>query len=385
MLFEVRPTRNYRQLLYVSAVLALLWLLVAPVLYHNIQESGFCAYPSEYNVAYWQRTLPGSIDKVRLEDSYQTWADKLQSIDGGRYISSALGFADGKGIASRKIVDGKVQYKPYYLQGAGTPFLIGITIKLFGSQHVFPYFVLVCLLHLLTAIGVVFFAAGYTERFSTQLLIGSLSLLSLPIIYLNFGLCLCGSEPPSEVLLIVALISLQNFWQQGRNNWRQSFITAISFGVFIGAASYFRGVDGLFGLFCCACVVLVSFRKGFKNAAIFSVTACLTLALVQLPWEVRNQQKFGEFTMQDTQYCQWNLLWQHWVDWRVTAMYFPVACCGLGDYLRHDLSAEMISGIQADKRSGSSVAAETLIKEILRHSCSKYRVMTHCGWAAVRI
>ncbi len=367
MRLQLETARNHRHILRVSLLLLLIWLFVIPLLYRSVQKGGISVFPTDYDLVHTQRAYGGDFNGLRLEDSYQTWAVKQGALDSSGYVKAALAFADGKGISTPLLINGKTQYWPFTRQGAGTPCLIAVTIMLFGAQHVFPYFVLICAIHFLTAVLVVYFAAGYTERFSTLLLAGILSLLSLPILYFNFCFGLFLSEPLSELLLIAALICMQNFWRHGRNDRKQAVIAAVGFGVLIGIAAYVRSTCALFGVFCCACIIIACWHRGFKNAAIFVVTACLTLSLVQLPWEMRNLRLIGQFTMQDTQYYGHALWVAHWADWKGMANNVPLGCAGLGNYLNPQLSNNILKELNANARIGSAIASKALFREIIRH------------------
>jgi len=309
--------------------------------------------------------------KLTLQSSYEQWANALGLTDGANYIRAGLGYLDTYSLATKTIVDGKTEYVPYHYQGAGTPFLIGTIARVFGENHVLPYFIAMEVLHLLTALAVVWLASSMVCSTWILLVAGLASLYFPPVLLTHFGAGLFLSEPPSMVLLSLALTILPNrFLPETRSvakeSLRSMFFRGIAFGAIIGLASYFRSIWGLFGIFTSLCGIVGS-GKNLKGAICFLLTAATVISLVQLPWQLRNQHVFKEFCMQGSQYRNSSLLYAHWQDWRAMERAMPSCCLGLGDYLRPDLSEKIRKVIWYEKdKDGCRVAAETLMNEAVK-------------------
>ena len=341
-----RERKQYRDFLLVCGMLTCLWLSSIPWLYHVVEMS----------------TNP----PLRLEDSYAQWADKLYFSDVAGYIRAGLGFASGHGIAVPVREHGRVDYRPYSYQGAGTPFLIGLVVLVFGAGHVLPYFLLICMLHLGTALCVVYLARTHVQASSALLVVGLLALFPLPVLGLEFGPGLLASEPPSFALCVLAFIPLQHFWRHGWQSRKAAMLDALAFGTLIGLATYVRGVFSLLGVLVCGCALLCLGKKRPGNVLIFAALAFVTLQLVQLPWELRNERVCGEACMCRSLYygrAEWQTIWK---DWRQEGRWLPYGGQGLGNYLRPDLSAQILHEIAVSPCRGTFDAAWTLARAIGR-------------------
>ena len=335
-----------RRLLSVCALLTGLWLLVTPWLYGRVQQM--------------------EVPHLRLEQSYEQWAEAMKGSDMEVYIRAGLGFAHGHGIASWKVVHGVPFAIPWGFQGAGAPFLIGVVARVFGDQQVFPYFVVVCMMHLLTSFCVVLLASAYLRSLAALLAVGLLSLLCVPVFNIEFGWGLTGSEAPSELLFALSLLPLQRYWLAAGEDLKRTPLQAAGFGLFIALASYVRPTYQAFAMFTLACVALFTTRRrGWRNALLFMLVAFAMMRSIQHPWEARNQRLFGQYSLAWSQYHGRALWVSLWTDWRLQAKWNPYGCMGWGDYLRPDLSKGIVDGIDANPREGSAVASRALVRAVM--------------------
>lgn len=333
------------RVLALYAFLACIWLLVTPWLYGRMQSM--------------------EVPYLRLEQSYEQWAEALQGSDMGAYIRVGLGFARGHGMSKFSVVNGVPQYEPWGFQGVGTPALVGAVMRAFGEAHVFPYFATVCILHLLTSLCVVYLASAYLRSLAALLAVGLLSLFCMPIFTLEFGWGLTGSEAPSELLFVLALVPLQRYWLGSGEDLKRTVLQGAAYGLLIALASYVRGTYQVFATFSLVCVVIFSTRqRGWRNALLFVLVAFAVTRMVQHPWEMRNRRIFSQYSMCTSQYHARALWVSIWTDWRLQAKWNPLGCMGWGDYLRPDLSTEMVAGVDANAKKGAAAASRTLLAAI---------------------
>ena len=344
------PVERRRRFVRGALVVALTWMLVLPLIYGQTQASM-------------------AVFGLDLNDSYEKWANRIKGSDCGSYLAAGLGFAEGQGIAIRTEVDGRAVYSPFLYQVPGAPFAIGEMIVLCGPQHVWPYFFAASLIHLLTALGVMWLALPFTRRTGTLAGVGLLSLLCPPIIRLEFGWMLCGSEVLAHLPLLLALIALQSWWLRGRDSWRATVLCAIATGGCLALATYARGIYDTFGMFVALCVVVISLRgRWWKQAIVFALVGIVVLKAALLPWELRNKPLAGEACMCSSQLHACGLWLGMWSDWRVSEQYFgPEGCVGWGDYLDHSMSEGLYKEINANPAKGSAKAAQVFVQEVLEH------------------
>lgn len=339
-----------RRFALAALVVTLAWVVLVPWLYHR-----------------YTATLGGG--DLDLEAPYEVWATKLRGSDCGSYLGAAVGFAEGHGIAIRTEANGQTVWSPFVYQVPGASFFIGEMIKLFGGQHVRPYFFAVCVLHLLTVLGVMGLALPFTRRVGSLVGVGLLSLFCIPVLALEFSWMLTGSEAIAHLPLVLALLVLQAWWLRGRDSWRFTLVSAIAFGVFLGLATYARGIYGTFGIFVGLCVVLVSVRGGsWKRALLFAMVGVAVLKAAQLPWELRNKRLTGQAFMCSSQFHACGLWLGIWSDWRLSEKYFGTeSAMGWGDYLNHDVAEGLYKEVSSDPVNGSPKAARAFAHELMEH------------------
>lgn len=305
--------------------------------------------------------------------SYESLALENPGADSSGYIRAGLGFADGKGIYSKRL-RGELGpfYKPYDYQGAGTPFVIGIMAKYFGRQSVFPYVILTLSLHYFVAVLVMILATEYTQSQKTLFLSGLLSLFCLPVFNFNYSFGMLLSEPLTGPFLVATLIFFERLWRSLEVkpklviSRRQQLAYAFAFGFMIGATSYFRDLYTNFFAFCCLLLVLRAFKTHhLKRTLVLIAVASATLLLIQLPWRARNQLTIGQFCMSATTNYYRSLWYGIWDNYLEQNKIFPGSGLGLGHYLSPADSERIKAELLRDPQGGSIDACLTLMRGIL--------------------
>jgi hypothetical protein len=336
-----REQKSANKRFFLAALfLLLIWIPCCFGLYSEIQTKGCSGtmMPFEYVVKYFNEDPAG----VRLEQPFEVWIDKLNVSDCSWYMRAGLAYASGHGISVKSKSAGKEVYIPYTWQGAGTPFLIGTSVKLFGDR-VFPYFLFACAVHWLAAFGVMALARKFTPRASLAFLAGLLSLLCFPVLNYDFGFGLMQSELPVEPLFVMSLLVLQWTFNQQQTEFKRALWGAVAFGVLCGLMSYIRPSYGAFGIFSAVLICAFSFRSNSRSTIVFLVATAISVGLVQLPWILRTEKAIGRAVMCGSQYRANTYGRAHWMNWKMEAMWCPDCCIGLGNYIDPARSVAILS------------------------------------------
>ncbi len=359
----------------VVALLAV-WLVISALIICRLQAVGAYASVCTTKTLDFIRDV-GHADpaSVRLNQSYSQWATALNMLDPSNYIKVGLGFAEGKGVSLKNITpedpDSK-NYLAYYFQAPGTPIVIGTMIKLFGEKCIVPYFILVCVLHFITALLACQLASKFVEENMAIFGVGVITLLCLPVLDFNFAVGLFSSEPLAAPCLGIALIALSHFWRDLREHccsYQSISVDAIVCGIALGCASYFRDIYTTFAYFSFAILVLIGVFKPNKlrEIALFVLISVIALSAIEYPWEKRNQHYFNEFTMSGSTYCGYSLWHQVWSDYKELSRWSWDAGMGVGHYLAPEKSVEVLSLLAKDKQAGNKYAWKSFIELICQH------------------
>ncbi len=361
----------------ISIVLALLavWLIVSGIIVYRLNTYGaFASVCGTKVLEYAKEVGQANPASIRLDQSYSQWALALNFTDAANYIKVGLGFADGKGISQKNISPqdpNNKNYLFYYFQPPGTSIVIGTMIKLFGEKSVLPYFILISIVHFITALLVCVLASRFIQGSFYIFGVGLLSLLCLPVLDFNFGMGIFSSAPLAAPWVVASLIALSDFWagmSDEKNKYKNIGLTALAFGAALGCATYFRDVYTIFAHFCFAALILVGImkRKHLKHIVLFVLISSIVLAAIQYPWEKRNQKYLGEFTMTGSGYCGFSRWHQIWDDYKESCKWNWDAAPGLGNYLAPEKSQEILTLLDKDKQAGNKYAWKCYIDTICR-------------------
>jgi hypothetical protein len=319
---------------------------------------------------YTEKTYNSRPGELRLASSYKDWALGLTGCDGFNYIRAGLSVAAGKGLNIQDITvenPDSQSLVPYYMQGPGTPLVIGSVIKMFGNKDIAAYFVLVSVLHFLCAIITCWLASFYFTDRRLVLTSGLLSLLCAPALDTNFGAGLFWSEPLVLPFLGLALGCLISFWHKvcSENiSLRGSASLGLCYGILLGIATYFRDTYTGFFYFSVCFVLLTAFIcKSHIKTAVFALISVVMFTAIQYPWKKHNYFYYREFSMSGTTYCAsglWKLIWSSSTDSSVGYS----AGIGLGDHLAPEKSVPVLLAIAKDRKKGSELALSCLVDAV---------------------
>lgn len=354
-------------------LLIAVWLITIGVITYRVQTLGAFATRSMSDTLEYTSSIsqarPGN---VRLTQPYSQWAFALDFTDPANYIKTGLGFADGKGVTFKNIDPknpAQVSYIPYYYQSPGVPVAIGTVIKIFGTQSILPYFIIVLVVHFATALLTCVLASLFFKDDRYILGAGLLSLLCLPVVDFDFGFGLFASEPLAAPCVGIALISISIFWKKlevGSCSRNLVILTAVGFGGALAIAAYCRDVYTTFAQFCFLILLLVALldRSKFKQVTAFVLISAITLCAVEHPWRMRNKRYFGEYAMSGSTYYGYTMWYDMWDSYKERAKWGGDGGIGFGNYLAPEKSPEVMAQINSDKKKGSSFALRTLLNAI---------------------
>jgi hypothetical protein len=369
-----RPNIFARQDFAFILTLLVVWIVLAIFLAWRIDRYGaFASHSVEQGLHYYNvldaRVRP---DMVRLSKSYKDWALNLYLSDPSQYTRIGLAWADGQGIALKDISPehpDRNTATPFWWQAPGTGFVIGLFIKIFGQRDIWPYFIFVCCLHFFCAIAAYALACQYVDK-KFAAVAGCLSLLALPVLDYTFGIGIFSADVLAALPIGVAFIVAARFWNSlDRTAISTTILQAVTFGALFGIASYFKDGHAVLGFWTLGCLIAGGFikKKGMRKILTFVGIAALVVLLIQLPWRMRNQAKFGEFAM-----CQSTLhgyaLWaQLWGDPKEYDQWCWNGGTCLGSYLAPELAPQLRKELVINWKRGSSEAMHAYVQAIIKH------------------
>ncbi len=391
--------------LVVLAALSILWLIAIPIFAQRINTMGAYATSSSASalavVSAKYKNNPGSL---RLSDSYQVWARNMSGMDMADYVEAAMVFAQGKGLFIKNGMGFGPPYIPFCYHPPLTPFVIGTVIRLCGEKSVFPYFLLMCNFHFISAVTTVLLAGNLVKTRLGLMLAGLLSLFCWPALEYIFGAGLFSSEAVINPFFGMSLLALAAY---RKRTWREAASTAIAakesfvtagkavapyallgalFGACITVAAYARDQFGGFATF--AAVVITGKtlfkRKHVLKGLTFALVAIFVLHALEAPWEKRNQKYLGQRVMS---IISWNYYvlwgWCIWPEPEVLTQSDDDCCVGVGTFINPQMQPLVAAALKKDMQAGALFAAKAYVTSVLQHpyEAFKFRAKYYdCLW-----
>jgi hypothetical protein len=378
------PLFEYSRSPDIVFLLALLgiWSVLAIFQASRIDRYGAYATHSVEHALRYITEHGGHPEAVRLWQSYSDWARNLNLTDSSQYIKVGLGWAEGKGISTKDIspeYPNSKSFTPYWWQSPGTGFVIGLFIKLFGEDHVLPYFIFICCVYFGCAIATYFLACEYVlKRYA--FIAALLSLVNLPTLDYTFGVGIFGADILAALPIGLALLVASRFWHRLEQcSFPNVVLLSALFGGLFSLASYFKDGHAIFAVWTLIAIFFWGCfeKKNLRKLLTFVCVSLVILFSLQLPWRMRNQAAFGEFAMcGSTQDCF--ALWaQFWGDYKEQDKWCWNGGAGMGSYLAPDVAPRIIAGLYADRKKGNVDALRNCIACISEHPLSALRYKLH--------